>query len=199
MKLVCIFFPSQICLFYLSYWYFDYSIESVCTCDKNRIDVVQITDLRTHHAHLLVVFSKCMWVLKFFLQHTHTHPFTTLWTLSGITQVSRHQKGKTNLDLVEQETMSGIGISWAICKSAPRPKQICEHPTTHFFTGQMPFLPPNQQCQSTEGISFLQQIPPILNSGCQVTIVVSYNGCQMVEPVALVVVVVVVVNVLGDH
>jgi len=25
------------------------------------------------------------------------------------------------------------------------------HPTTLFFTGQMPFLPPNQQRQSTEG------------------------------------------------
>ena len=25
------------------------------------------------------------------------------------------------------------------------------HPTTQFFTGQMPFLPPNQQRQSTEG------------------------------------------------
>jgi len=26
-----------------------------------------------------------------------------------------------------------------------------QHPTTQFFTGQMPFLPPNQQCQSTVG------------------------------------------------
>jgi len=25
------------------------------------------------------------------------------------------------------------------------------HPTTHFFTGRMAFLPPNQQRQSTEG------------------------------------------------
>jgi len=25
-------------------------------------------------------------------------------------------------------------------------------PTTQFFTGRMPFLPPNQQRQSTEGI-----------------------------------------------
>jgi len=24
-------------------------------------------------------------------------------------------------------------------------------PSPHFFTGRMPFLPPNQQCQSTEG------------------------------------------------
>jgi len=26
-------------------------------------------------------------------------------------------------------------------------------PTSSFFTGQMPFLSPNQQCQSTEGKS----------------------------------------------
>jgi len=26
-----------------------------------------------------------------------------------------------------------------------------QHPTTQFFTGWMPFLPPNQQHQSTEG------------------------------------------------
>jgi len=25
------------------------------------------------------------------------------------------------------------------------------HPTAQFFTGRMPFLPPNQQRQSTEG------------------------------------------------
>jgi len=36
-------------------------------------------------------------------------------------RVSWYQKGKTNLDLLEQETMSGSGISWAICKSAPHP------------------------------------------------------------------------------
>jgi len=33
--------------------------------------------------------------------------------------VSRYQKGKTNLDLLEQEIVSGRGISWAICRSAP--------------------------------------------------------------------------------
>ena len=30
-------------------------------------------------------------------------------------------------------------------------------PTTQFFTGRMPFLPPNQQRQSTKGIKQLQQ------------------------------------------
>jgi len=70
--------------------------------------------------------------------------------------VRRYLKGKTrkvkaNLDLLEQEIVSGSGICWAICKSAPHPRQPRQHPITHFFTGRMPFLPPNQQRQSTEG------------------------------------------------
>ena len=41
--------------------------------------------------------------------------------------------------------MSGSGISWAICKSVPCSRQTTTPaPTTLFFTGQMPFLPPNQ-------------------------------------------------------
>jgi len=40
--------------------------------------------------------------------------------MSGTTRVSRYQKGKTrkiktNLDLLEQERVSGGGICWAIC------------------------------------------------------------------------------------
>jgi len=85
--------------------------------------------------------------------HTHTHTFNG--PLSGTTRVSQHQKGKPIWILLEQETVSGSGIRWAICKSAPRSKQKKprQHSTTQFFTGRMPFLPPNQQCQSTEGIS----------------------------------------------
>jgi len=30
-------------------------------------------------------------------------------------------------------------------------RQPCQHPTTLFFTGRTPFVPPNQQRQSTEG------------------------------------------------
>jgi len=48
--------------------------------------------------------------------------------------------------------VSGDGISWAICKPAPCSRQIPHQLlTTQFFTGWMPFLPPNQQRQSTEG------------------------------------------------
>jgi len=86
---------------------------------------------------------------------THTTVLLLFWNLSGTTWVSSYQKCKTrkvktNLDLLEQEIVSGSGICWAICKSALHPGQPRQHPTTQFFTGRMPFLPPNQQRQSTD-------------------------------------------------
>ena len=33
-------------------------------------------------------------------------------------------------------------------------RQPRQHPTTQFFTGRMPFLPPNQQCQYTEDFRY---------------------------------------------
>jgi len=78
---------------------------------------------------------------------THTHTHTTIlrpsWILST-TRVSQHQKGKTNLDLLEQEIASGSGISWAISKSASWPRHTTMPASHHsVFTGWMPFLPPN--------------------------------------------------------
>jgi len=35
------------------------------------------------------------------------------------TPEKQNHSGKTNLDLLEQEIVSGSGISWAMCKSAP--------------------------------------------------------------------------------
>jgi len=63
---------------------------------------------------------------------THTIVLLLYWNLSRTTRASRYQKGKTrkvktNLDLLEQEIVSGSGICWA---------------TTQFFTGRMPFLRP---------------------------------------------------------
>ena len=82
----------------------------------------------------------------------HTHPYPLNGPLSGTTQVSRYQKGKANLDF----TGAGDG-EWQwhqlghmqVCTSL----QTDNHANTHhsFFTGRMPFLPPNKQRQSTEG------------------------------------------------
>ena len=58
------------------------------------------------------------------VETTDTHAHTGLTVLfSGTTQVSRYQKAKPIWILLKQETASGSGISWAICKSAPRSGQ----------------------------------------------------------------------------
>jgi len=70
--------------------------------------------------------------------NTHTTVLLLFWDMSGTTRMSRYQTGKTrkvktNLDLLAQEIVSGSGICWAICKSAPYPRQPRQHPTTQFF------------------------------------------------------------------
>ena len=83
--------------------------------------------------------------------HTHTHTFNG--PFSGTTRVSRYQKGKPIWILLEQETVSGSGISWAkmqVCTSLQT--NHASTPPLSFFTCWMPFLLPNQQCQSTEGL-----------------------------------------------
>jgi len=48
----------------------------------------------------------------------------SVWDFPGEPAPERqNQEGKTNLDLLEQETVSGSGISWVICKFAPWPRQ----------------------------------------------------------------------------
>ena len=87
------------------------------------------------------------------VRHSVTKEYARLTALCpGLPRWAGTRKVKPIWILLKQETVSGSGISWAICKSAPRSRQTTT-PTPHhsFFTGQMPFLPPNQQCQSTEG------------------------------------------------
>jgi len=54
-----------------------------------------------------------------------------------------NQEGKTSLDLLEQEIVSGSGISWAICKSAPWPRHITT-PAHHFVFYRLDALPAAQ-------------------------------------------------------
>jgi len=88
-----------------------------------------------------------------YVYYIHTH--TRLMALClGLPGWACTRKVKPMWILLKQETVSSSGISWATCKSAPRSRQTTTPAPHHFvFTSQMPFLPPNQQCQSTEGIS----------------------------------------------
>jgi len=68
--------------------------------------------------------------------------------------VSWYQKGKTNLDFTEardsEEQWNQLG-HMQVCTSLQTDNHASIPPLC-FFTGRMPFLP-NQQCQSTEGMS----------------------------------------------
>jgi len=71
--------------------------------------------------------------------------------------VNQYQKGKTNLDLTEAR--HGEWQSHQVGHM-----QVCillhtdNHVSGQFFTGRMPFLPPNQQRQSTEGKAYQLKI-----------------------------------------
>jgi len=83
--------------------------------------------------------------------HTHTHPFNS--PFSGTTRVSRYQKGETNLDCTEARDSEWqwhqLGHMQA-CTSHQTNNHTSTPPLS--FYRWMPFLPPNQQRQSTEGM-----------------------------------------------
>jgi len=85
-------------------------------------------------------------------KHTHTHMFNG--PFSGTTKVSQYQKGKTYLDFTEARDSEW---QWhqlghmQVCISLQTDNHVSTSPLS-FFTGRMPFLPPNQQHQNTEGI-----------------------------------------------
>ena len=96
----------------------------------------------------LSAFTKCSAMLFVYHNTTHTHTHTFNGPLSQTTRVSRYQKGKTNLDLLEQETGSGNGISWTICKSASRSRQITTPASHHSVFYRPDALPAAQPTAS---------------------------------------------------
>ena len=119
----------------------------------------------------LATYGVGTWAPRF--THTHTH-LTAL--CPGLPGWAGTRKVKPIWILPKQETVSDSGISW--CKSAPRSRQtttpVCHH--SAFFTGLMPFLPPNQQRQSNNKIyknrctCRNKKKLEILNNGSNVTI-----------------------------
>ena len=107
---------------------------------------------KTLHTKLVAIRLSNFNQFSKFFQYTHTPSFNG--PFSGTTQVSQYQKGKTNLDFTEARDSEW---QWhqlgrmQVCTSL----QTDNHASTPllFFTGRMPFLPPKQQRQSTEGSS----------------------------------------------
>jgi len=98
---------------------------------------LRLTTVSIYKLHLHVL-THLLYLNTSDITHTHTQLF---YCSSGIslgfpgwagTRKVKTRKVKTNLDFLEQELVSGSGICWAICKSAPHPRQPRQHPTTHY-------------------------------------------------------------------
>jgi len=104
------------------------------------------SQLQLQQYYLTDCLSHSFKLLLHTLSHTHNY-LMALWTLFGITQVSHYQN---------QYGFYWSKRQWVVVASAGLhaklhpPQTDNQHPTTQFSTGRMPFLPPNQQCQSTE-------------------------------------------------
>ena len=85
--------------------------------------------------------------------HTHTHTHTFNGPFSGTTRVSWYQKGKTNLDFTAARDSEWQWHRWAVCKSAPRSRQITMPAPHHsvYLQARCPSCHPTDKRQSTEG------------------------------------------------
>jgi len=121
-----------------------------CTCRVNTTIALRQHVLRTRsrglrnvlHCSLLnwlIVSSVCIFLCLSVCAHTHTS-LTAL--CPGLPGWAGTRKEKQIWILLKQETVSGSGISWAICKSAPRSRQITPHRSVFYRPDALPAAQP---------------------------------------------------------
>ena len=93
------------------------------------------------------IFRNTSWVITADSTHTHTHSTALCLGLLGWASI---RKVKPTGILLKQETLSSSGISWAICRSAPRCRQPRQHPSTQFLQAGCP------SCHPTNGVKALR-------------------------------------------
>jgi len=87
------------------------------------------------------------------LTHSSTHTYIHLTALClGLPRWAGTRKVKPIWILLKQETVSGIAISWAICKSAPHSRQITTPAPHHLVFYRPDALPAAQPTASKHWI-----------------------------------------------
>ena len=90
------------------------------------------------------------------LTYTHTHTHLTV-LFAGLLGWAGTRKVKPIWTLLKQETVSGSGISWAVCKLAPRSRQITM-PAPHHSVFLQAGCP---SCHPTNSIRALKAYCPL--------------------------------------
>ena len=91
-------------------------------------------------------------LLKPFRIHTHTHTHLTA-LFPGLLGWAGTRKVKPTWILLMQETVSGSGISWAICKSEPRSRHHASNPPLSFLQAGCPSCRPNNSVKALKAIT----------------------------------------------
>ena len=112
--------------------------------------------------HLSVTMTKLCHIKG---DHTHTR-LTALFP--GLPKWAGTRKAKAIWILLKQETMSGNGISWNICKSAPRSRQITM-PAPHV---KISYHNIRNYCRGVAGCGVVTRIRELLKG-------VDYYFCQV--------------------
>ena len=113
------------------------TIMTITTLSKAMLIVVTAATVRVHVVHGINADSVPSQLTRAMNIDTYIQLFSG--PLSGTTRYGAGtRKVKPIWILLKQERVSGSGISWAICKSAPRSRQMTTPAPHHcFFTGRM--------------------------------------------------------------
>ena len=138
---------------YLGYWMCKFLM--CCFCST--------LCLKKDSSQQIQMVSSCL-LYDMHMTHTHTPPFNGLF--SRTTWVGRYEKDKPFWILLKQERMGWQWHQLNHMQIIYTSLQTDNHASTlslHIFTGWMPFLPANQQRQSTEGKTICIQISVIFH------------------------------------
>ena len=97
--------------------------------------------------------------IRFYATHTHTR---LMALFPGLPRWAGTRKVKPIWILQKQETVSGSGISWAICKCAPRSRQIATLAPTTIQAGC-------PSCRPTNSVKALKAIDSTQNKSAEAT------------------------------
>jgi len=113
---------------------------------KNRIMNSWVIETCTWNCFLSKWSPMSLVNMNNYITHTHTHPFNG--PFSGLPGWAGIRNVKPIWILLKQETVSGSGISWTICKSAPCSRQITMPAPHHSVFYRLDALPAAQPTAS---------------------------------------------------
>ena len=122
-------------------------------------------------ASVYYFLSQALGSLPFLIRRTHTHTHTHTYTnpfnglCPGLPGWASTRKVKPIWILLKQKTVSGSGISWAICKSAPRSRQTTM-PVPHHSVFLQAGCP---SCRPTNSVKALKACLHAGKNVCKIT------------------------------